>query len=76
MAVQVGARLNGLASARASAPTKAPVLALVSASRPKKRGLGKNNPKSKAAIQSYWNNMTPAQRKARIDKMQAGRKKK
>src|SRR5689334_14311000 len=76
VATQVGALLNGLESARASAATKAPALTLVGASTPKKRGPGKNNPKLKAAIQSYWKNMTPAQRKARIEKMQAGRKKK
>ncbi len=37
------------------------------------RGPGKNNPKLKAAIKASWARMTPAERKARIRRMLAGR---
>lgn len=75
VAVQIGSLLNGLSAAKTPAASKVPNLTLVSASTPKMRGPGKNNPKLKNAIRNYWKKMTPAQRKARIAKMQAGRKK-
>lgn len=37
------------------------------------RGPGKNNPKLKAAIKASWARMTPAEKKARIRRMLAGR---
>jgi hypothetical protein len=37
------------------------------------RGPGKQNPRLKAALKASWARMTPAQRKARIAKMLAGR---
>ena len=40
---------------------------------PGQRGPGKNNPKLKAAIKASWARMTPAEKKARIKKMLAGR---
>jgi hypothetical protein len=42
---------------------------------PKKRGPGKGNPKLKAKLKAYWASMTPAQRRARTEKMRAGRTK-
>ncbi len=41
--------------------------------RPAQRGPGRNNPKLKAAIKASWARMTPAERKARVAKMLAGR---
>ena len=38
-----------------------------------KRGPGKANPKLKAALKASWARMTPAERKARVTKMLAGR---
>ena len=40
---------------------------------PAPRGPGKNNPKLKAAIKASWARMTPAERKARVRRMLAGR---
>ena len=37
------------------------------------RGPGRNNPKLKSALKASWARYTPAQRKARIAKMLAGR---
>jgi hypothetical protein len=45
------------------------------ARRPGQRGPGKNNPRLKSALKSYWANLTPAQRAERVRKMQAGRRK-
>lgn len=40
---------------------------------PGERGPGRNNPKLKSALKASWAAYTPAQRKARIAKMLAGR---
>jgi hypothetical protein len=41
----------------------------------KKRGPGKGNPKLKSKLKAYWASLTPAQRKARVARMHAWRKK-
>jgi len=49
-------------------------MAVTAGGRPKgQRGPGKNNPKLKAAIKASWARMTPAERKARVRRMLAGR---
>ena len=42
---------------------------------PKKRGPRKGNPKLKSKLKAYWANLSPEQKKARIAKMHAWRRK-
>ncbi len=58
-------RLSTATSSRAKAP----------ASATKKRGPRKGNPKLKSKLKAYWANLTPEQRKTRVAKMHAWRKK-
>lgn len=66
--------ITSLLSSLTSAVAGRPESKTAPASRtPGQRGPGKGNPKLKAAIKAAWARMTPAERKARVARMLAGR---
>jgi hypothetical protein len=69
----VGALVDSVADAvrtAAPAPGKAGARAVKA---PGQRGPGRNNPRLKSALKSYWSKLTPAQRKKRVNAILIGR---
>lgn len=66
------ARMVSSAAVRRTAAWVAPKAAAPAAAKGA-RGPGKNNPKLKAALKASWARMSAADRKARIERMLAGR---